>query len=71
MKITVEVKQVSFGNDMEKIKEKTKVDATRREDLEKKIFEAKDQLKQQQMQAIEEAKIRAKEESKNKGQGGI
>ena len=56
---------------MEKIKAKTKVDATRREDLEKNVFEAKDQLKQQQMQAIEEAKIRAKEESKNKGQGGI
>ena len=71
MKITVEVRQVSFGNDMEKIKAKTKVDATRREDLEKNVFEAKDQLKQRQMQAIEEAKIRAKEESKNKGQGGI
>ena len=71
MKITVEVRQVSFGNGMEKIKVKTKVDATRREDSEKNIFEAKDQLKQQKMQAIEEAKIRAKEESKNKGQGGI
>ena len=42
MKIIVEVRQVSFGNDMEKIKAKTKVDATGREDLEKKIFEAKD-----------------------------
>ena len=42
MKTTVEVRQVSFGNDMEKIKEKTKVDATRREDLEKNVFEAKD-----------------------------
>ena len=31
MKITMEVIQVSFGNDMEKIKAKTKVDATRRE----------------------------------------
>ena len=71
MKIIVEVRQVSFGNDMAKIKEKTKVDATRREHLKKNVFEAKDQLKQQQMQAIEEAKIRAKEESKNKGQGGI
>ena len=71
MKITVEVRQVSFGNDMEKIKAKTKVDATIREYLEKNVFEAKDQLKQQQMQAIEEAKIRANEESKNKGQGGI
>ena len=42
MKIIVEVRQVSFGNDMEKIKAKTKVDATRREDLEKNVFEAKD-----------------------------
>ena len=42
MKITMEVRQVSFGNDMEKIKEKTKVDATKREDLEKIFFEAKD-----------------------------
>ena len=67
----MKVRQVSFGNDMEKIKVKTKVDATRREDLEKNVFEAKDQLKQQQMQAKQEAKIRAKEESKNKGQGGI
>ena len=67
----MKVRQVSFGNDMEKIKEKTKVEATRREDLEKNVFEAKYQLKQQQIKAIEEAKIRAKEESKNKDQGGI
>ena len=71
MKITVEFIKLSFGNDMEKIKAKTKVDATRREDLEKNVFEAKDQLKQQQMQAIEKAKIRDEEESKNKGQGRI
>ena len=57
MKITVEVIQVSFGNDMEKIKAKTKVDATRREDLEKNVFEA-----------ITNASYRG---GQNKGQGGI
>ena len=41
MKITMEIRKVSFGNDMEKIKAKTKVDATRREDLEKNVLKPK------------------------------
>ena len=61
MKIIVVGRKASFSSDMEHIEEKRQVWGARREYLEKKVIQAKEQLKQKEMKTMDESKRKVEE----------